>query len=97
MLWGDANEIREIVPLVDAESGDDEGFLAVRYEEVEGTYRVDRYLLNTVDSLEHLAMDAFRKHYMNVKGDFNFHFFLNETTPGKKILPSMYANMKPLP
>ncbi|KAI6225142.1 hypothetical protein M3Y99_01376400 [Aphelenchoides fujianensis] len=61
------------------------------------TKEMSGYSFPTVDSLERLAMDAFRKHNMNVKGDFNFHFFLNETTPGKKILPSLYPNMKPLP
>ncbi|KAI6227562.1 hypothetical protein M3Y99_01243000 [Aphelenchoides fujianensis] len=96
ILRVDATDMLEIAPLVNAESGEDEGFLAVSYETVEGQYRVDRYLFNTVDSLERLAMDAFRKHNMNAKGDFNFHFFLNETTPGKKILPSMYSGMKPL-
>ncbi|KAI6242084.1 hypothetical protein M3Y99_00247900 [Aphelenchoides fujianensis] len=93
----DTCDMDPVAPLVDAKSGEDEGFLAVSYEHCEKKYRVDRYLFNTVDSLERLAMDAFRKHNMNVKGDFNFHFFLNETTPGKKILPSLYPNMKPLP
>ncbi|KAI6227548.1 hypothetical protein M3Y99_01241300 [Aphelenchoides fujianensis] len=96
MLWADVGEVHRIVPLVNAESGEDEGFLIVRSRGFKGGYNVERYLFNTVDSLEHLAMDAFRKHNTNVKGDFNFHFFLNETMPGKKILPSMYPNMKPL-
>ncbi|KAI6192925.1 hypothetical protein M3Y99_01905700 [Aphelenchoides fujianensis] len=85
-----------LAPLVNAESGEDEGLLAVSYGASKGKCYVARYLFNTVDSLERLAMDAFRKHNMNVKGAFNFHTFLNETTPGKKILPSMYPNMKPL-
>ncbi|KAI6219778.1 hypothetical protein M3Y99_01643500 [Aphelenchoides fujianensis] len=85
-----------VSPLINAETGEDEELLGVRLDGWEGKKEVDRYLFNTVDSFERLAMDAFRKHNMNVKGDFNFHFFLNETTPGKKILPSMYPNMKPL-
>ncbi|KAI6230543.1 hypothetical protein M3Y99_01054500 [Aphelenchoides fujianensis] len=85
-----------VAPLVNAESGEDEGLLGVRLDGWEGRQEVDRYLFNTVDSLQLLAMDAFRKHHMNVKGDLNFHFFLNETTPGKKIFPSLYPNMKPL-
>ncbi|KAI6232748.1 hypothetical protein M3Y99_00999400 [Aphelenchoides fujianensis] len=96
-LWIDTYRMGPVAPLVDAETGEDNGLLGVRLDGWEGKQEVDRYLFNTVDSLERLAMDAFRKHHMNVKGDFNFHFFLNETTPGKKILPSMYPNMKPLP
>ncbi|KAI6242114.1 hypothetical protein M3Y99_00251700 [Aphelenchoides fujianensis] len=95
-LWIDTYRMGPVAPLVNAESGEDEGLLGVRLDGWEGRQEVDRYLFNTVDSLERLAMDAFRKHNMNVKGDFNFQFFLNETTPGKKILPSMYPNMKPL-
>ncbi|KAI6242212.1 hypothetical protein M3Y99_00262400 [Aphelenchoides fujianensis] len=95
-LWIDTYQMGPVAPLVNAESGEDVGLLGVRLDGWDGKHRVDRYLFNTVDSLERLAIDAFRKHNMNVKGDFNFHFFLNETTPGKKILPSMYPNMKPL-
>ncbi|KAI6227723.1 hypothetical protein M3Y99_01223000 [Aphelenchoides fujianensis] len=93
----DTWKMGSVAPLVNPESGEDVGLLGVRLGGWTGKYRVDRYLFNTVDSLERLAMDAFRKHHMNVKGDFNFHFFLDETTPGKKILPSMYPNMKPPP
>ncbi|KAI6233183.1 hypothetical protein M3Y99_00944100 [Aphelenchoides fujianensis] len=62
-----------VAPLVNAESGEDEGLLGVRLDGWEGRQEVDRYLFNTVDSLQLLAMDAFRKHHMKVKGDLNFH------------------------
>ncbi|KAI6218153.1 hypothetical protein M3Y99_01730000 [Aphelenchoides fujianensis] len=90
-----ADDIDLLSPLVDAQ-GEDEGLLLVVHEGRLGKRVVYRHLFNTVDSLERLAMDAFRKHHMKVKGELNFHFFLNETTPGKRILPSLYANMKPL-
>ncbi|KAI6216487.1 hypothetical protein M3Y99_01819800 [Aphelenchoides fujianensis] len=89
-----ADDIDLLSPLVDAQ-GEDEGLLLVVHEGRLGKRVVYRHFFKTVDSLERLAMDAFRKHHMKVKGDLNFHFFLNETTPGKRILPSLYANMKP--
>ncbi|KAI6220915.1 hypothetical protein M3Y99_01582200 [Aphelenchoides fujianensis] len=85
--------LHRLLPLANAETGEDYGLLLLSYAEGRKTWKVYRYLLNTVDSLQLLAMDAFCKPHINVKGDLNFHTFLNETTPGKKIFLSMYPNM----
>ncbi|KAI6241807.1 hypothetical protein M3Y99_00301500 [Aphelenchoides fujianensis] len=85
-----------VSPITNAESGEDEGLLIPKQNCEHGATKVYRVLLKTPDSLLRLAVDALREFNLDVVGKEEFHTVMaNEW--GKKVLPAVYPNMKPIP
>ncbi|KAI6241846.1 hypothetical protein M3Y99_00286800 [Aphelenchoides fujianensis] len=89
------NTIRRISAIVGPESGEAGGLLLLNRDE--GTWRMEvfRLLFQTPDSLVRLAVDALRRHNLDVVGKKEFHSVMKG--PCKGVFPLLYAGMTPIP
>ncbi|KAI6233125.1 hypothetical protein M3Y99_00948000 [Aphelenchoides fujianensis] len=90
-----AENVRQISAIVDEESGKADGLLIVNEDEKNKKMEIYRLLYRTPDSLVRLAVDALRRHNLNVVGEQEFHSVMNG--PCKGALPSLYAGMTSIP
>ncbi|KAI6243155.1 hypothetical protein M3Y99_00139100 [Aphelenchoides fujianensis] len=89
-----ADSIRCISAIVDEESGEAVGLVVMNEDESGGKMKVFRLLFRTPDSLVRLAVDALRRHNLDVVGKEEFHAVMNG--PCKSVFPSLYAGMTPI-
>ncbi|KAI6241914.1 hypothetical protein M3Y99_00294500 [Aphelenchoides fujianensis] len=85
-----------LLPLVNAETGGEDGLLIVRCDEEQKNVEIYRLLLNTPDSLLRLCVDVLRKTRIDGDGELGFHAVMTSEC-GRKILPTIYSNMTPIP
>ncbi|KAI6234190.1 hypothetical protein M3Y99_00826500 [Aphelenchoides fujianensis] len=87
--------LRRISAIVEPGSGEAGGLLLLNRDE--GTWRMEvfRLLFRTPDSLVRLAVDALRRHNLDVAGKEEFYNVMNG--PCKGVFPSVYAGMTPIP
>ncbi|KAI6243162.1 hypothetical protein M3Y99_00139800 [Aphelenchoides fujianensis] len=90
-----ADNVRQISAIVDEESGEAGGLLILNEDEISGQTEVFRLLFRTPDSLVRLAVDALRRHNLDVVGKQEFHTVMNG--PCKNVFPSLYAGMTHIP
>ncbi|KAI6241891.1 hypothetical protein M3Y99_00291900 [Aphelenchoides fujianensis] len=84
-----------ISAIVDEESGEAAGLLVVNKDKNTDQTKVYRLLFRTPDSLVRLAVDALRRHNLDVVGKEEFHNVMNG--PCKAVFPSLYDGMRPIP
>ncbi|KAI6243149.1 hypothetical protein M3Y99_00138300 [Aphelenchoides fujianensis] len=89
-----ADSIRRISAIVDEESGEAVGLVVMNEDESGEKMEVFRLLYRTPDSLVRLAVDALRRHNLDVVGKEEFHAVMNG--PCKSVFPSLYAGMTPI-
>ncbi|KAI6221940.1 hypothetical protein M3Y99_01520300 [Aphelenchoides fujianensis] len=92
-----ADHVRRISAIVD-ESGEASGLLVMNEDESDtSNWRMEVYrlLFRTPDSLVRIAVDALRRHNLDVAGKEGFHELMNGACKG--VLPSLYAGMTPIP
>ncbi|KAI6234214.1 hypothetical protein M3Y99_00829100 [Aphelenchoides fujianensis] len=90
-----AANIRHISAIVDEEGGEAGGLVILNEDEKNKKMEVFRVLYRTPDSLVRLAVDALRRHNLDVVGKEEFHAVMNG--PCKGVFPSLYAGMTPIP
>ncbi|KAI6241757.1 hypothetical protein M3Y99_00296100 [Aphelenchoides fujianensis] len=88
-------ELHWVSAITNEESGEDEGLLLLCLPR-RGQPEVHRRLFKTPDSLVHLAVDALRRHNLDVVGKEEFHAVISQP-PFKDLFPPLYANMQPIP
>ncbi|KAI6226348.1 hypothetical protein M3Y99_01300800 [Aphelenchoides fujianensis] len=88
-------DVCRISPIVNAETGLDEGLLIVCGREGERK-RIYRLLFDKPDLLVRLAVDALRKSRVDVAGKEGFRAIMSEES-GRRHFPPIYPNMEPIP
>ncbi|KAI6243148.1 hypothetical protein M3Y99_00138200 [Aphelenchoides fujianensis] len=91
-----ARDIDRLAPIVNAETGQEDGLFVVCTDWCSGRSRTYRLLFRNPDPLVLLAAVALRRGRLHVDGEWGFHGCMQKMLYNRR-LPPMYPNMTPIP